>query len=153
MNPKRTLAISYIALVVTALGCSVAEPQTAGTPAPVGTSAPTPAPPELNPLSGSGGGVIAFVSDRDGSGEVFVMNADGSDPRQLTHTTQSVTIDHPDWSPDGAKLVYEERQGGARTNLLIMEVDDAVRDPSGVKARQLSTSSTANVRPGLPMAR
>ena len=139
MKPNRTLAISCVALVVTTLGCSVAGSQTPGTPPTVVTSAPTSTPPVLHPLSGSGGGVIAFVSERDGSGEVFVMNADGSDPRQLTHTTQSLNIDHPDWSPDGEQIVYQARRGGARTSLLIMQVEDALRGVSGVKPRQLNT--------------
>lgn len=33
-------------------------------------------------LSGSGGGVIAFSSNRDGNLEIYVMNADGSDQRR-----------------------------------------------------------------------
>jgi Tol biopolymer transport system component len=41
----------------------------------------------LPPLTGSGGGVIAFVSKRDGNWEIYVMNADGSNQRRLTSTT------------------------------------------------------------------
>ncbi len=43
---------------------------------------------------------IAFLSDRDGMMNVWVMNADGSDPVQITKQT-SHTIHTPTWSPDG----------------------------------------------------
>ncbi|GAB2995467.1 amidohydrolase family protein [Psychrosphaera aestuarii] len=46
------------------------------------------------------GSKIAFLSDRDGMMNVWVMNADGSDPVQITKQT-SHTIHTPTWSPDG----------------------------------------------------
>ena len=66
----------------------------------------TPAP-ELSPtawqeLSGSGGGVIAFVSDLNGSPGIYLMNADGSDQRMLSNNYDV----HPDWSPDGKTIAY-----------------------------------------------
>ena len=48
-------------------------------------------------LAGCGGGsseLIAFWSDRDGDWEIFVMDADGSQVRQLT--------DNDDWDSDSA---------------------------------------------------
>ncbi len=55
-------------------------------------------------------GKIAFTSERDGDAEVFVMDADGSDVRQLTHneaTPDDAAWDYsPDWAPDGDALVF-----------------------------------------------
>jgi TolB protein len=54
---------------------------------------------------------IVFVSDRptpfntEGDNEVFVMNADGSDPTQVTFNAVSERT--PAWSPDGRELVFE----------------------------------------------
>lgn len=49
-------------------------------------------------------GLIAFASDRDGDPEIFVMNADGTDVRQITHNE---VADHsPDWAPDGRRIVF-----------------------------------------------
>jgi Tol biopolymer transport system component len=43
------------------------------------------------------GSKIAFFSTRDGNYEIYVMNADGSDPRNLTNND---AFDYdPDWSP------------------------------------------------------
>ncbi len=47
---------------------------------------------------------IAFVSDRTGHPELWMMNWDGSDPRQLTkHGSIALS---PAWSPDGRHLVF-----------------------------------------------
>ncbi|MBI3763275.1 MAG: TolB family protein [Chloroflexi bacterium] len=52
------------------------------------------------------GMLIAFVSDRDdAAGEIYLMNADGSNQRRLTdHPGQD---DDPTWSPDGRYLAHE----------------------------------------------
>lgn len=47
---------------------------------------------------------IAFASDRDGDFEIFIMNADGSGLRQITHN--EVPDVRPDWSPDGSSIVF-----------------------------------------------
>jgi len=46
------------------------------------------------------GSKIAFLSDRDGMMNVWVMNADGTDPVQITKEKKH-TIHTPAWSPDG----------------------------------------------------
>jgi Tol biopolymer transport system component len=43
---------------------------------------------------------IAFVSDRDGSDDIFVMRADGTSVRSITRTP-SLEESHPAWSPTG----------------------------------------------------
>ncbi|MDI1242354.1 MAG: protein kinase, partial [bacterium] len=48
---------------------------------------------------------IAFSSDRNGGGQVWIANADGSGLRQLTfNPTTDVATGFPVWSPDGTKL-------------------------------------------------
>ncbi len=48
---------------------------------------------------------IAFMSNRDGNPEVYVMNSDGSNPTKLTN---ELGVDLPRaWSPDGTQLAFE----------------------------------------------
>jgi Tol biopolymer transport system component len=57
-------------------------------------------------------GKIAFTSDRDGNGEIYSMNADGSGATRLTN---NVALDSdPAWSPDGTKIAFGSyRTGGS----------------------------------------
>lgn len=48
---------------------------------------------------------ITFISDRDGGGDVFVMNDDGSHPRNIT-PNGSVLADGPAISPNGKRVAF-----------------------------------------------
>lgn len=50
------------------------------------------------------GSRLAFVSDRGGQWDIWTMNPDGSDVRQLTNTGSREL--HPRWSPDGTRLAF-----------------------------------------------
>ena len=52
---------------------------------------------------GQADGKIAFISDRDGHGDVWIMNADGSAPVNLTQGRDCAS---PAWSPDGMQIAY-----------------------------------------------
>ena len=54
-----------------------------------------------------GGGRIAFESNRTGPGkfEIYTMNADGSDVRQVTHLGWYSR--DPSWSPDYTRIVFD----------------------------------------------
>ena len=53
---------------------------------------------------------IAFQSNRDGNHEIYVMNADGTNPMRLTHNP--LTDESPAFSPDGSKIVYTSNRAG-----------------------------------------
>ena len=57
------------------------------------------------------GKMIAFVSDREGAENLWVANADGSDPRPLTKDKQSLFAS-PSWTPEG-DYVLASRQAAA----------------------------------------
>jgi TolB protein len=66
------------------------------------------------------GRTIVFVSWRDGNGEIYAMNADGSGPRNLTqHPARDV---RPAWSPDGRKIAFVSRRDG-NSEIYVMNAD------------------------------
>jgi TolB protein len=78
------------------------------------------------------GARLAFVSDRDGQPEVFVMDFDGSGVVQITCGAKISAIDASvAWSPDGAWLAYGDDDG----------VFAVALDGSGVR-RRLSDQPT-----------
>ncbi len=50
-------------------------------------------------------GLIAFESSRDGNTEIYVMNPDGTVPRNLTRSKTSFDV-FPAWSPDGSQISF-----------------------------------------------
>jgi len=60
---------------------------------------------DLSPAWSPDGQRIAFVSDREGSPELFLMNPDGSDVVRLT-TAVGVSWSRPSWSPDSTRLAF-----------------------------------------------
>jgi Tol biopolymer transport system component/tRNA A-37 threonylcarbamoyl transferase component Bud32 len=62
---------------------------------------------EFGPAVSPDGREIAFHSWRSGNRDIFVMNADGTNVRQVTHTPDKQEV-LPAWSPDGQALAFTE---------------------------------------------
>lgn len=63
---------------------------------------------------------VLFQSNRTGRWEIYVMNADGSDPTQLTDRAgDNVT---PVWSPDGKRIALAASPGG-NSDIYVMNAD------------------------------
>ncbi len=67
---------------------------------------------------------IAFVSDRAGNPQIYVMNADGSDPRRLTH--QGTYNTNPDWSPQGDRIVFSARDERGAFDIFTVDLGGAI---------------------------
>jgi len=63
-------------------------------------------------LSWTPDGRIVYVSDQSGDAELWIMNADGSSPRQLTH--DRIFKGFPDVSSDGRYIVYVSADASGR---------------------------------------
>lgn len=56
---------------------------------------------ERNPVFSPDGTRFAFISDRSGVTNLWVANADGSSPRQISRDKSLTLYSSPTWSPDG----------------------------------------------------
>lgn len=62
---------------------------------------------EVQPRFSPDGGRIAFTSDRGGGDNIWIMNVDGSDKRQVTKEDFRL-LNQPSWSPDGEYIVAKK---------------------------------------------
>ena len=65
-------------------------------------------------------GQIAFVSDRDGNPEIYVMDIDGKNQQRLTNNPNDDW--NPSWSPDGKRIVFSSERDGSR-EICVMDAD------------------------------
>lgn len=101
------------------------------------SDAPTPVPGAGTPGGLSQGGRLAFASNRDGDYEIFLIDVDGSNLRQLTDNGWS-DFD-PAWSPDGKQIAYYSREGGD-AEIFVMNAD-------GTDVHRLTDNDTDDVAP------
>ncbi len=70
-------------------------------------------------------GRIAFVSTRTGSQVLFTMKPDGSDVRQLTHFGKNFQTAIPNWSADGAHVVFQAGPDFSERDIWMIDADGA----------------------------
>ena len=86
---------------------------------------------------------IAFDSDRDGNAEIYVMDADGSNPVRLTSNATSDRL--PAWAPDGSKIAFDSDRDGNR-EIYVMDAD-------GSNQVRLTSNATPDRRPAWSLVR
>src|SRR5688572_1308857 len=99
-----------------------------------------------HPVFSRDGKEIAFISDRSGSDELWLMNADGSGLQPLTKDPQSAASS-PEWAPDSEYLVYRRRgaySAGTEPYPLAM-IHRRIRRAFGVSSDQSSLANTSGV--------
>ncbi len=67
---------------------------------------------EYNGAYSPDGTKIAFISDRNGTSELYLMGSSGNDPGLLQSAGSGCRIEVPTWSPDGRTLFWESNCDG-----------------------------------------
>jgi uncharacterized protein YjdB len=90
---------------------------------------------DLAPARSPDGTRIAYSSTKAGTGDLWIMDADGRNPRRVT--TDPGVETEPVWTPDGARLVYTATPRAGVPQLMVIRAD-------GSESRALTTSSGGN---------
>ncbi|MBN1947874.1 MAG: PD40 domain-containing protein [Bradymonadales bacterium] len=75
---------------------------------------------DVSPIWSPRGNRIAFVSDRSGNPQIYLMNADGADQRRITFAGNYNTT--PAWSPDGTTIAFTGRDSRNRFDIFTVDV-------------------------------
>jgi TolB protein len=66
---------------------------------------------------------IVFVTNRDGGkGQIYVMDAEGRNPRNLTNNPD-FGDDTPSWSPDGKRIAFQSKRRGGPSEIYVLNAD------------------------------
>lgn len=63
---------------------------------------------------------ILFDAGTEDGYDIFLMGADGSGIRQLTH---SGTDHNPSWSPDGTRIAFTRQEAASESDIFVMDTD------------------------------
>ncbi len=97
-------------------------PQSSLVPVPVASSTYD----ELTPDYSPDGKRLAFASNRSGDEEIWIANADGSSPEQVT-SMKGPLCANPRWSPDGSTILFNSRREGSADLYLLTPDTGEVR--------------------------
>lgn len=71
------------------------------------------------------GGQVVFQSDRTGTAQIYVMDADGGNVTRLTD--EALGAETPKWSPDGTRILYAAYLGEGNNDVFVMLADGSER--------------------------
>jgi hypothetical protein len=106
-------------------------------------------------VTAASNGKIAFVSNRDGNYEIYVMNADGSNQQRLTSSIYSDL--NPTLSPDGTKIVFSTKMPmtripGTDIYTITTNATSCNNFPTNLLVNATDTNGNFNNSVGIPLA-
>jgi Tol biopolymer transport system component len=82
---------------------------------------------DYQPAWSPDGQTIAFVSERDGTPFIYLMDVNGANQHRLTNGDKPEL--EPAWSPDGTKIAFISSQGMLLSNIFIVNSDGTKLHP------------------------
>ena len=98
-------------LLLEVLGDIYVAPSAGGTATPISTGMAFDSQPHFSPS----GEQIVFISDRSGAENVWLMDADGSNPRQISQEKETAEFASPAFSPNGSHIIVSRTSWALRT--------------------------------------
>ena len=94
----------------------------------------------FNPAYSPDGSQLAFDAERGGSSRIWLTDASGHNPRQVTSdSSEAIVHTEPRWSPDGSRLVFR-RIEKTRSQIVIV-------DPASRTLARLTNGNSADMDP------
>lgn len=93
---------------------------------------------DVEPVWSPDGNKIAFSSNQAGYFDIWVMNRDGSNKKNLSVTEHSTDDMHPTWSPDGTRIAYTFGSFSL-AKIYVMNSDGSHGVPEGLLSDDLSS--------------
>ena len=87
---------------------------------------------DSQPVFSPDGKKIAFTSDRDGCDNLWITNADGSEPKQLSKDKEAYFVS-PGWTPDGEYVLVSRNPSGLGAHEIWMY---SIHGGSGVQVNE-----------------
>ncbi len=128
-RPHRSIPLISTTLLVAAAIFAFTIISTSVTSAAQATITPSPTP------LGGGHGQIAFTSNRDGNNEIYLMDADGNNQRNLTRN--SASEGGVSWSPDGMQIVFSSSRNSNNNS---SDSEIYMMNGNGTNVRRLTNS-------------
>lgn len=94
---------------------------------------------ESQPALSPDGTEVAFVSNRSGHAQIFVMPANGSGPARLLVDGRPA-VSEPAWSPDGRLLAYTGYENGV-SQIMVLNLDSELSENRSHNGRHESSPS------------
>jgi len=102
--------------------------------------------PAYDPTWSPRGDKIAFVSEKTGNDEIWVINTDGSGEMQLTYNTWEWDK-FPTWSPDGSKIAFWSNRVTGHKQIWVMNADGS--DQHNISNNEYNDWEPVWIRPDL----